>query len=386
MPSNRDRLVIAFVAFTGLKEDGSWPATAASMVQALEDAGHTVIRIKPTGPDNPLLWKAVQGIYRMAGMRFHSERQEKVIRQLAASVNEQLKGIRPDLLLSSSSLPLPFIKVDCPMAFWTDATFSGMLGFYPEFSKLSRITVRNGAFFETLALQRAQMAIYSSEWAARSAIQDHGADPGKVHVIPFGPNLADPPGRSVVLENIADRGRSECRLLFIGYDWERKQGPLVVEVHRTLLARGIPSLLTVIGNEPDLTDRDRITVLGALDKRIPEHDAIIKKELGRSHFLVVPSRAECFGLVYCEASAYGIPSIACDVGGVGTAVRDGINGMLFPLGVRPERIADRLIELWHDHDRYDRLAISARDHFEERLNWSTGVKKISGMIERTASI
>ncbi len=382
MTATRDQLVIAFVAFTGLKEDGSWPATANSMVRALEEAGHTVIRIKPSGPDNPLLWKAIQGIYRIAGKRFQSERQELVIRQLAASVNEQLKGIEPDLLLSSSSLPLPFIEVKCPMAFWTDATFTGMLGFYPEFSKLSKITVRNGSFFETLALERAELAIYSSDWAARSAIEDHGADPAKVHVIPFGPNISRPPDRESVQRFIMDREREHCRLLFIGYDWERKQGPLVVEVHHALRKLGISSRLTVIGNEPDIADRTGITVLGMLDKKIREHDELIRRELARSHFLVVLSKAECFGMVYCEASAYGIPSIACDVGGVSSAVRHGTNGLLYPLGTSAGTIAAGIAALWNDREVYQKAAINARQFFEENLNWSAGVKRISGMIDK----
>ncbi len=369
--------VIAFVTFTGLKADGSWPATAASMVRALEEAGHTVIRINPTGPDNPLIWKAIQGVYRIAGLRFQSERQETVIRQLAGSVNKQLQGNKPDLLLSSSSLPLPFLDVDCPMAFWTDATFSGMLGFYPEFSKLSKITKRNGLYFETLALKRAEMAIYSSDWAARSAVQDHGADPAKVFVIPFGPNLSKPPLREPVLECISQRSRSECKLLFIGYDWERKQGPLVVKVHQELLRREVDSKLTIVGCEPDLGRNAKgIQVLGLLNKELPEHNSKLQKELCDSHFLIVPSKAECYGMVYAEASAYGIPSIGCDVGGVSTVIRSGSNGMLFPLDASPAEIADHIVATWSDRSTYERFATMARNDFDERLNWPTAVARL----------
>ncbi|MDQ3102069.1 MAG: glycosyltransferase family 4 protein [Bacteroidota bacterium] len=372
-----DRRVVAFVTFTGLKAEGSWPATAASMVRALEELGHTVIRINPTGPDNPLMWKVIQGLYRIAGLRFQSERQEAVIRQLAGSVNKQLQGNKPDLLLSSSSLALPFLDVDCPMAFWTDATFSGMLGFYPEFSKLSKITRRNGLYFETLALKRAEMAIYSSDWAARSAVNDHGADPAKVFVIPFGPNLSKPPLREPVLECIAKRSRIDCNLLFIGYDWERKQGPLVVKVHQELLRRSMNSKLTIVGCEPDL-DRNMkgIQVLGLLNKELPEHDSQLKKALCDAHFMIVPSRAECYGMVYAEASAYGIPSIGCDVGGVSTVIISGSNGMLFPLDASPAEIADHIEATWSDRSTYERFATMARNDFDERLNWPTAVTRL----------
>ncbi len=382
MPPEPKRRTIAFITFTGLQSVGSWPATAASMVRALEEAGHTVIRIKPTGSNTPFIWKAIQGLYRMAGLRFQSERQEAVVRQLAASVSEQLQGLKPDLLLSSSSLPLPFIKVDCPLAFWTDATFSGMLGFYDEFAKLSKITVRNGLHFETLALGRADMAIYSSEWAASSAIADHGADPSKVFVIPFGPNLSNPPSRESVLQSIATRSRTECRLLFMGYDWDRKQGPLVLATHRELLRRGINSHFTIVGCEPDLgKDRKGISVLGLIDKNDPAQIKKLQEVMGRTHFLVVPSKAECFGMVYAEASAYGIPSIGCDVGGVSTAVRAGHNGMLFPVDVDPALVADHIQSTWSDGDVYTQAATMAREYFEECLNWPTAVERLSALMD-----
>lgn len=44
------------------------------------------------------------------------------------------------------------------------------------------------------------------------------------------------------------------------------------------------------------------------------------------NFLLLPTIAECAGIVFAEASGYGIPSITYDTGGVGTYVIDGING------------------------------------------------------------
>jgi D-inositol-3-phosphate glycosyltransferase len=43
---------------------------------------------------------------------------------------------------------------------------------------------------------------------------------------------------------------------------------------------------------------------------------------------VVPSHNESFGLVALEAQACGTPVVAARVGGLGTAVRDGVSGIL----------------------------------------------------------
>ena len=378
-----ERRTIAFVNFTGIQPEGSWPATASSMAHALEQAGHEVIRIQPTGPENPLLWKLIQGLYRIVGMRFQGERQEAVVRQLARSVHEALGDRVPDLILCSSSLPIPFMETKVPLTFWTDATFKGMLGFYPEFSNMSKITVRNGMNFENMALKKVDFAVYSSDWAARSAIEDHGADPERVHVIPFGPNLPEPPDRDMVLRHIQERKHDECRLLFIGYDWERKQGPLAVKVHKELLRRGIPSQLTIVGCDPPLgTGQKGITVLGEIDKTVPSQYEKLQHELRNAHFLLVPSKAECYGMVYTEASAYGIPSVGCDVGGVSTPIEDGRNGLLLSANAAPAQFAERIHASWEDRVAYAAFANRARMAYDERLNWRVAVDRLIALLDR----
>ena len=44
----------------------------------------------------------------------------------------------------------------------------------------------------------------------------------------------------------------------------------------------------------------------------------------------MPTKAECFGLVFVEAQASGLPVVACNVGGVGEVVREGETGLFVP--------------------------------------------------------
>ncbi len=55
--------------------------------------------------------------------------------------------------------------------------------------------------------------------------------------------------------------------------------------------------------------------------------------------VAVPSHNESFGLVALEAQACGTPVVAAAVGGLVTAVRDGVSGALIAQS-RPERLGD----------------------------------------------
>lgn len=380
-------MLIAFVNFIGLRPSGSWTETAASMVRGLRELGHEVVVIQPTVSRSTLYLHARKAMYKVVGQEFHAERHQSIAKELALSTERQLESLKrtPDLILSSSTLPMAYLRTSIRTAFWTDATFSGMLGFYPEFSNLSSETISSGKEVEDLALARCDHAIFSSQWAADSAIAQHRADPAKTHVVPFGPNFEKAPAPETVVESIGNRSRQVCKLVFIGYDWERKQGELVVRVQQHLENLGVPTELFIIGSEPKLerTHR-RIHVLGTLKKDTPADHQRLNGILSSAHFLVVPSIAECYGMVYAEASAYGVPSVACDVGGVSSVVTPGRNGLLFPADVAAETMAQRIADVWSNDAMYRALAHSSRKEFDNKLNWSTAISSLVEMLGVTA--
>ena len=91
--------------------------------------------------------------------------------------------------------------------------------------------------------------------------------------------------------------------------------------------------------------------------------------IAESHFLILPSRAEAFGIVFCEAASFGVPSLATRAGGIPTAVRDGGNGKTFPLGTPPAEYAAFIRQHFADYASYEALARSAFREYETRLNW-----------------
>ncbi len=77
--------------------------------------------------------------------------------------------------------------------------------------------------------------------------------------------------------------------------------------------------------------------------------------LKKSHFLLVPSIREGWGMVVIEANSHGTPAIGYKVHGLRDSIRDGITGALVS---NYKEMADRVLELWQDRDSY--LLISRR--------------------------
>jgi phosphatidylinositol alpha-mannosyltransferase len=105
-----------------------------------------------------------------------------------------------------------------------------------------------------------------------------------------------------------------------------------------------------------------VTVLGKVD------DAEKQRVLETSDVLCAPSLGgESFGMVLTEAFAAGTPVIASDIAGYRDVVRDGVDGLLVPVG-DAQAIAERLRDLWDEPERRLEMARAAA-HDVERFAW-----------------
>ena len=99
-----------------------------------------------------------------------------------------------------------------------------------------------------------------------------------------------------------------------------------------------------------------------------------------SHFLILPARAEAFGVVLCEANSFGLPCLATTVGGIPTIIRDGVNGRLFP-PEDPQAIATAVRAIYADQAAYASLAESSFREYEARLNWRVAGQTVRRLLE-----
>jgi glycosyltransferase involved in cell wall biosynthesis len=354
---------------------------AAKMTYRLQALGRHVDALEYLGPLGAGFHRPRQFakwlFYRyVQGKRYLPTRDARLIASFGRQLAEKLAKSEANVVLSleaPSSQPVAYLDCQQPIVIWSDATFAGTMATHPTLARgrLCQESLRDALANERAALARCRLAVYLSDWAAESAIGHYDLDPAKVTVVPGGANLDAGLAPAEVEAIVANRPSDRCNLLFIAQRWQDKGGEIAIEVARALNQFGLRATLTVVGARPEGLDPlpPFVRPTGMLRKSVPDELTRLQALLRQAHFLILPTRAEAFGFVFCEASAYAVPSLATEVGGVPTAVLDGRNGKLFPLDAGPDAYCAYIDEMLRSPVRYRELARSSFNEYATRLNW-----------------
>lgn len=373
---------VAYVSTYDARDIRSWSGIGYYMADALRGASLELECIGPLGRLAAVPFRAFASVGRVAlHKEYLYDRQPSYLRAVARQAARRIRSSGVDAVFSPGTVPIAHLDVGEPLAFWTDATFAGMVDFYPRMSRLLSRSVHQGNAMEARALERSHVAIYSSEWAASSAVEDYGADPARVHVVPFGANLRAP-GAAEVRVLVENRPSDRCDLLFVAAEWHRKGGEEALRIVEGLNQRGLDATLTIIGDGPPgrrVLPR-YVRALGFLDKATPSGRAALAEWLGRSHFLVLPTFADATPIVICEAGAFGVPVLSTRVGGIPSVVVEAKNGFLFPPPpVDVAQWCDAVLDVLSSDD-YSKLALASRAEYERRLNWSVAGRAAADLL------
>lgn len=372
---------IAFASPFDTGNVDAWSGIVAYTFQSLQQAGfemETIDKLKPAYTVQAKLKKFFySGFFSKKYLR---EREPKLLRHYASQVEKALAKSDCDIVFSPGNAAVAYLKTDKPIVFWADATFAGLLDFYPSFSNLCDESIRKGNDIEQQALSNCRLVIFSSEWAARSAVGNYEIDQKKIRVLPFAANISCDRSEADIEKLVRQKNGNVCRLLFIGVDWIRKGGDIALEVARRLNARGIKTELHIVGCEPAMPMPDFVIPHGFISKNTDEGRARLDALFSASHFLILPTRAECFGIVFAEASSFGLPSLASNVGGIPSAIREGKNGHMFALDTDPDEYCDCIASLMTAPEAYRALALSSFAEYTDRLNWTTVGKQLAAIL------
>jgi glycosyltransferase involved in cell wall biosynthesis len=351
-----------------------------SILSQLERDGNEVVHAFPLNRGMRYLHQWKRYYYRWRRRTYRTDREPAYLRSLARQIERRVQDVAADVLVAPGSHAVAELRSPHPKVLVADATFANVLDFYDSFTGCAPEFVRQGHDQDRKALANCVAAVYPSTWAAQSAVKDYGASPAKIHVIPFGGNLV-PPDEATVMSWIDQRRFDRLRILFIGRDWHRKGGDTVLAACDLLNRRSVPLRLDLVGVEHVPVLPTYAHLHGRLDKRNPAQRQRLGDLLRHAHVLFVPSRAENYGMAFCEASAFGVPSLATAVGGIPAAVRHGQTGFTLPAGSKPEAFAELLHELFANPTLHKSLALTSSQDYRARLSWETFGTRFLHIIE-----
>jgi glycosyltransferase involved in cell wall biosynthesis len=386
MTSDFDQTTIAFASLGDATDPGYSSGAPHAMRQGFLDIGCEVVDLFPLDIPKPRIFRLQTVLHRLNGEYYTDNRTPQALYRMAREIERRLAGRKIDFLFSPHSIPVSLVDIPEPIILTHDQTFYERLAYFAyEARPPAREYVCQALDQEQIAFANASLCVYPSQRSLDCIAERNGVPRSKLRMIPWGANLPAEPSRASVSAAIRARIDTPLQITFVGVDWARKGGALVVETCRELQNRGVDVRLLIIGCTPPIDLPDWAVIIPFLDKRSPGDLADYVGHMQRSHFLFMPSRVEAYGHVLCEAAAFGVPSVVTDVGGIPTAVVNGVTGLCLPLSTVPADFANAILAAAGDVGGYIRMAEAARDRYESHLNWRAFARSVVEAARRIAS-
>lgn len=241
---------------------------------------------------------------------------------------------------------------------------------------------------EEQVVEAADRLVANTHAEAKELIELYHADPKRVRVVHPGVDLDKfIPGDKTAARKDLGVAADAIVLLFVGRIQPLKAPDVLIKAVAEILKHSPQlrsQLLVAICGGPSGSGLDHpdslvelATSLGIIDivKFVPPTNrAELVKWYQAATLCVVPSYSESFGLVAIEAQACGIPVVAARVGGLPTAVRDGISGVL--IDGHDEKVwAKEILRVTSDDNLQSRLAVGAIDH-ASHFGWEDTTEKL----------
>lgn len=380
---------VAFLCNYDLSKPKSWPShkigslgTSFYMAKSISNSCDSLIYIGPFEEKHSSFAKLEHRFYSLVtDKKYHYWAEPSLNKYYAQQIEKTILQVNPDFLISPSINLLSYLNCHQPLILWADSTYDLLISNYQEYDQISAISQRYIKRLDKLALTKCSLAIFSSDWAAQNAIEVYQIDSSKVKVVPTGANLECDRTLEEIQNFIKNRSRTTCKLLFIGLDWYRKGGDISLEVAQKLNNLGIPTELTVLGCSPNQPLPNFVNSLGFIDKFTASGKQTLEKLYTESHFLILPSKADCTPAVIREAASFGVPALSTKFGGITTLIVNNQNGKMFNLDAKPEEYVNYIKAVFCDFNKYYSLALSSFEDYQNRLSWDVAGKKITDLLK-----
>ena len=254
--------------------------------------------------------------------------------------------------------------------------------YFPK--KISKRAVDATFQFEKRVLDKHDTICTMSQYLRKSFIDDYGQSEEKVVCIGAGINL------NIDTRSLQDdfpvtaKKYDTKQILFIGVDFFRKGGEVLVKAFRTVRKKYADAKLVIVGPHslPDAYKHDPgISYVGFLNKAIPEGNRMLKHLLAESSLFVMPSLYEPFGIAPLEAMLHHLPCLVSDRWALPEIVPPGKHGELVEPG-NETALAEKIIHLLGSPDLLHQYGSTARAWVLDNFLWPKVVDRLETVLTR----
>jgi glycosyltransferase involved in cell wall biosynthesis len=308
---------------------------------------------------------------RRFGLDMHFSRWRKIV---SGYVRSQVLAKPPNsfdaIVINTQSVALDLIDIQCPMFVSLDATFHQQAGsrWFSEIAMpniaprlVSALIKRERALFE-----RASALFPWSSLAAKSLLDEYKTAREKVHILP--PSLEMPPPRQ-------NPKHETPRALFVGADFKRKGGDVLLESFRSFRGQLELDILTRSPVPPESGVR--------LWRNIEAHTPAWETLWNDASFFIFPSLLETFGIVLVEALAFELPVIASRTGAADEILDYGKAGYLLD-AVTPDDLSLCIDAVLSDFPTALNKARAGRKRAETEYELARNTTRLAGLLHQYA--
>ncbi|MFB2969038.1 glycosyltransferase family 4 protein [Aerosakkonema sp. BLCC-F183] len=220
--------------------------------------------------------------------------------------------------------------------------------------------------------ENAATIVAMSDWAKNSLVRDYNIASEKVTTILPGLDL------NQWRPTVKQVGKNQpLKLLFVGGDFERKGGYVLLEAFRS----GLRDRCTL-----DIVTKDEIVTSAEsvrLHRGLTPNSPLLRQLFADADLFIFPTLGDFIPFVVMEAMASGLPVVATNVGAIPEQVEDGVTGLLVPPN-NPSAIAQAVSSLANNPDRLVAMGIASRDRAERLFNGERNYKAVVDLIEQCA--
>ena len=236
-----------------------------------------------------------------------------------------------------------------------------------EFANFSENDMIKRCEYQKKMYEECKLIFTMGKWLKNYICDNYNIAPNKIYSVGGGINID--------ISKYSSASRTRNKILFVGKNFERKGGPLVVESFKILREKYINNVeLYIVGPyENKFGNIEGINFIG----NISSDELVYYYNI--CDIFCMPSYFEAYGLVFGEALCFGLPCIGRKCYAMPEFIKNGINGYLIE-NDDIEDLAYKMYCLIND-DNIHEYVNEMRNNYVQKYSWNHVGEKIHTIID-----